>query len=75
MKQSNNRSHTLLSSVCLVFTIILISDFENELSEKTALASMQRLFENREKDNLADFVIESNDGTKFKVHSLILLSR
>ena len=45
------------------------------LSEKSALASMQRLFENREKDNLADFVIESNDGTKFKVHSLILLSR
>ena len=30
---------------------------------------------NRENDSLADFIIESNDGTQFKVHSLILLSR
>ena len=45
------------------------------LSEKIARISMQRLFDNREKDNLADFIIESKDGTQFKVHSLILHSR
>ena len=45
------------------------------LSEKIARISMQRLFDNREKDNLADFIIESKDGTQFKAHSLILHSR
>ena len=43
---------------------------------KTALAaSIQRLYEKRDKDDLADFVIESKDGVQTKVHSLILLSR
>ena len=43
---------------------------------KMALAtSIQRLYEKREEDKLADFIIESKDGVQTKVHSLILLSR
>ena len=43
---------------------------------KTALvASIQRLYEKREVDNMADYSIESKDGHQIKVHPLILLSR
>ena len=43
---------------------------------KTALAaSIQRLYEKREEDNMADYIIESKDGVQIKVHPLILLSR
>ena len=36
---------------------------------------IQRLYHNRENDEMADFVIESSDGKEIKVHPLILLSR
>ena len=36
---------------------------------------IQRLYQNRENDKMADFVIESSDGKQIKVHPLILLSR
>ena len=52
------------------------SDFSGRQKiEKLVLASLQRLFESREEDNFADFVIQSEDGFQTKVHSQILLSR
>ena len=44
-------------------------------TEKNALALLQRLHDNREEDEIADFIIESKDGVQTKVHSQILLSR
>ena len=36
---------------------------------------IQKLYQNRDDDNLADFVIESSDRKQIKVHSFILSSR
>ena len=44
-------------------------------STKLLLSSIQSLYNQRDTDNLADFVIESKDGEKLNVHSLILFSR
>ena len=36
---------------------------------------IQSLYDNRENDKMADFVIEASTGEQIKVHPLILLSR
>ena len=45
---------------------------EELLSMQSLVASTQKLYENRETDRLSDFTIETRNGRKSKVHSLIL---
>ena len=45
------------------------------MAEKALASSIQRMFSQKDTDNFADFIIESEDGGETKVHSFILISR
>ena len=45
------------------------------MAEKALASSIQRMYNQKDSDNFADFVIESEDGGETKVHSFILISR
>jgi len=45
---------------------------EDEISMKSLVTSTQKLYDNRETDGMSDFTIETRNGRKSKVHSLIL---
>ena len=45
------------------------------MSSIARASSMKKLYGMREAENMTDFIIESENGLQFKVHSIVLISR